>query len=173
MSRRHIVLIGLPGSGKSTVGALVAAELGLPFVDLDDVLVRRMGMPVDRIMAEFGEPRFRELEREAAAAQFAEPPAVLAPGGGWAAEPGNLEGARATSLFIWLKVAPAVALRRAEEGAVRPLLAGGEGLARITALLAEREPFYRQADATVGNDRDEPAEAAAEIVSWLRRGGFA
>jgi shikimate kinase len=173
VSGRHIILIGLPGSGKSTVGALVAAELGLPFVDLDDVLVRRMGMPVDRIIAEFGEPRFRELEHDSAADQLAGPPAVLAPGGGWAAEPGNLEGARATAVFVWLRVTPAVALGRAAAGAVRPLLAGGEGLARITALLAAREPFYRRADAIIGNDRDDPAEAVAEIVAWLRRGGFA
>ena len=173
MTRRHIVLVGLPGSGKSTVGPLVAAELGMPFVDLDAVLARRMGMPVERILAELGEPRFRELEREAAMDQMAAESAVVAPGGGWAAEPGNLEGARAASVFIWLKVTPAVALGRVLEGAVRPLLAGGEGLARITGLLLEREPFYRRADLAVENDRSDPASATAEIVAWVRRGGFA
>ena len=172
MTRGHIVLIGLPGSGKSTVGPIVAEALGVPFADIDEILVRRMGMPVDRILAEFGEPHFRELERAATIEQLAGPPAVVAPGGGWAAQPGNLEAARAASLIVWLEVTPAVALERAAAGAVRPLLAGGESLARMSELLAERAPFYRQADLAVGNDRDAPAETAAEIVSWIRRGGF-
>jgi len=173
MSRRHIVLVGLPGSGKSTVGPLVAQALDLPFVDVDAVLVRRMSMPVDRILAEFGEPRFRQLEREAVSELLAGTPSVLAPGGGWAAEPGNLEGARASSVVFWLEVSPEVAIGRTESGAVRPLLAGGEGLARMSALLAAREPFYRRADMTMNNDGGDAAATAAEIVGWVRRGGFA
>jgi shikimate kinase len=171
---RHLVLVGLPGVGKSTVGALVAAGLGRPFVDLDAVIVRRMGMPVERVFGEFGEPRFRELEREAMAEQLAREPSVLAPGGGWAVQPGNLEGARAAALFVWLTASPETALRRAKEGVVRPLLGGGaDGVARMAALLAERSAFYARADFTVGNERQDPAAAADEIVAWLRRGGLA
>ena len=173
MTGRHLILVGLPGVGKSTVGALVAAELGRPFVDLDAVVVRRMGMPVERIFGEFGESRFRELEREAMAEQLHAGPSVLAPGGGWAAQPGNFEGARAEALFIWLTAAPEAAHRRAEQGVVRPLLAGDDGPERMAALLAERSSFYARADVTVRNDRDDPAVAAAEIVAWVRRGGFA
>lgn len=173
MSRRHIILVGLPGSGKSTVGPLVAEAVGIPFVDLDAVIVRRMGMPVDRIFGEFGEARFRELEREATTQHLQAPQSVIAPGGGWASQPGNLDGARASAVFVWLQVTPAIALDRAALGPVRPLLAGGEGTTRIMALLAERESFYRQADTTVVNDGGDPAVAAAEIVGWIRRGGFA
>jgi shikimate kinase len=170
---RHVVLVGLPGCGKSTVGPLVAEALHLPFVDLDSVIIRRMGMPVGRIFGEFGEARFRELEREAMAELVEGPAAVVAPGGGWAAQPGNLEGARARALFFYLRVSPPIALQRAEQGAERPLLAGGAGLARMNALLAEREGRYRQADATVDNDTDDPTLAAMEIVEWIHRGGFA
>lgn len=173
MIDRHLILVGLPGSGKSTVGPIVADTLGLPFEDLDAVIIRRMGMPVARIFGEFGEAHFRALEREATTQKLDAPPSVIAPGGGWAAQPGNLEQARSRALFFYLQVAPAIALERAGRGAVRPLLAGGEGLARMHTLLAERESFYQQADATVGNDAADPALAAAEIVEWIRRGGFA
>jgi len=170
---RHLILGGLPGVGKSTVGALVAAELGRPFVDLDAVIVRRMGMPVERIFGEFGASRFRELEREAMAEALLAAPSVLAPGGGWAAQPGNLEASRAEALFVWLTASAEAASRRAEQGEVRPLLAGSEGRDRMATLLHERNAFYARADVTVGNDRDDPAVAVAEIVDWVRRGGFA
>jgi len=169
---RHVILIGLPGSGKSTVGPLVAESLDLPFEDLDAVIIRRTGMPVVRIFGEFGEAHFRRLERETTAEKLAAPPSVIAPGGGWAAQPGNLEEARDRALFFLLQVDPVIALERAGRGAVRPLLAGGEGLARMNTLLAERESFYARADATIRNDAADPALAAAEIVEWIRRGGF-
>jgi shikimate kinase len=170
---RQLILIGLPGSGKSTVGPLIATGLNIPFVDLDSVVIRRMGMPVDRIFGEFGEARFRQLEREETETLLNGPPTVIAPGGGWAAQAGNLDNARSRSLFFYLKVAPPIAMARAGQGAVRPLLAGGEGLARMRTLLAERQAFYQRADATVGNDTDDPSIAAREIVEWMRRGGFA
>ena len=169
MSRRHLFLVGLPGSGKSTVGPVLATAVGLPFVDLDAVIIRRMGMPVDRIFGEFGEAKFRELEREATAAQLRAAAGVVAPGGGWAAQPGNLEHARARSRFCYLKVQPEIALERAGQGAVRPLLRGGEGLARMMALLSERASYYQQADLTVENDGGDPARTAAEIAEWFLR----
>jgi len=164
MTRRHLILVGLPGAGKTTVGRLVAGTLNAPFVDLDAVLVRRMGMPIARIFGEHGEPRFREFEQEAMLAAVAEPASVIATGGGWMAQAGNLDAVRAQVFVVYLKTTVAVATRRAEEGEVRPLLQGERPEARMAALLAEREAAYLRADAVVTNDRDMPEAATAEVV---------
>src|SRR6266536_1442498 len=88
--KRHIVLIGLPGAGKSTVGRLVAERLHAGFVDIDNLLIRKEGKPIAMIFAEKGEQAFREMERKEVEAALGNEPAVIAPGGGWAAQPGAL-----------------------------------------------------------------------------------
>ena len=98
---RHVVLVGLPGSGKSTVGKLAAEGLGAPLFDIDTLLVRQMGRPVAQIFGMLGEAAFRQMERDAVlAATAGERPAVIVPGGGWAAQPGQLEGARPSSIVV-------------------------------------------------------------------------
>ena len=167
--RRHLVLVGLPGSGKSTVGKLVAARLGAAFVDIDAVLVRRMQMPIARMFGEFGEIRFRELEREAMEATLAGEPAVISPGGGWASQPGALESAAGRAYVIYLRTLVTTALGRVEEGELRPLLDGENPAERMRRLFHEREPFYRRADAEVKNDPPRTAEQAADEVLKLAR----
>lgn len=162
-----MVLVGLPGSGKSTVGPLVAEALGAPFVDVDALVVRRAQMPIARIFGEFGESRFREYEREAMAAVLAGEPAVVAPGGGWIAQPGNLDAARAVSYVVWLQCSLGAAVKRAAASDDRPLLAG-DPATRMRALLAEREAFYRRADAEVRNELRTAAETAAEVARLAR-----
>lgn len=163
------MLVGLPGSGKSTVGRIVAERLGASFIDIDAVLVRRMQMPISRIFGEFGEVRFRELEREAMESTLADEPAVISPGGGWAAQPGALATARSRAYVIFLKTLVTTAAVRVAEGEMRPLLDGESPLDRMRRLLHEREPFYRQADAEVRNDPPRTAEEAAEDVLKLAR----
>lgn len=168
--RRHVLLVGLPGCGKSTVGRLVAETLGAPLLDIDSILVRQMGMPVEQIFGMVGEARFRAMERDAVATARAREPAVIVPGAGWAAQPGQLEGARVNSLIIYLKCRAATAARRTEDGEVRPLLAG-DAPARVRALLAEREPFYGLADYEVAAESAPAAGVAAEVVKLAREHG--
>ena len=168
---RHLVLVGLPGCGKSTVGRQVAEDLGAPLFDIDSLLVREMGMPVEQIFGMVGEPRFREMEQKAVlAAVAAEEPAVIVPGGGWAAQPGHMHGARAFALLIYLSCLPTTAARRAEQGVVRPLLAGGDTVGRIRKLLESREPFYKLADLEVVAERG-VADVAAGVVDLARSHG--
>jgi shikimate kinase len=167
---RHIILVGLPGSGKSTVGRLVSETLGAPLIDIDSLLVREMGMPVVQIFGMVGEVRFREMERDAVTAAQAGMPGVIVPGGGWAAQPGQLEAAKAASLVIYLKCEPATAHKRSDQGEVRPLLAGSDPQ-RMRVLLDQREPYYLKADHQVEAETGEAEQVAGQVVELARRHG--
>jgi shikimate kinase len=168
---RHLVLVGLPGAGKSLVGRQVAENLGAPLFDIDSLLVREMGMPVEQIFGMVGEPRFREMEHKAVlAAVAAEEPAVIVPGGGWAAQPGHMHGAREFALLIYLRCLPGTAAKRVEQGEVRPLLAGSDPVERMRKLLEAREPFYKLADFEVAAERG-PEHVAAGVVELARAHG--
>jgi shikimate kinase len=171
MMPRHLILLGLPGSGKSTVGQQVAEALGAPLFDIDSLLVREMGMPVEQIFGMVGEPRFREMEHKAVlAAVAAEEPAVIVPGGGWAAQPGHMHGARDFALLIYLRCLPSTASKRIEQGEIRPLLAGPDPVDRMRKLLDAREPFYKLADFEVAAEPG-VGQVVAGVVELARQHG--
>ena len=162
--KRHIVLIGLPGAGKSTVGKMVADRLHTAFVDIDSILNRKEGKPISMIFAEKGEPAFREMERKEVEAALSHEPAVLAPGGGWAAQPGALDSAKPRGYIVYLKARAEVAAGRAEPSGTRPVLMGDDPLARMRELYTTRDPFYAKADATVLTEAKSAETVAAEVV---------
>jgi shikimate kinase len=164
--KKHIVLIGLPGAGKSTVGRLVADKLQAGFVDIDTILIRKEGKPITMIFAEKGEPVFREMERKEVETALANAPAVIAPGGGWAAQPGALEDARSRAYIVYLKARAEVAAGRAEPSGTRPVLMGDDPLARMRELLSARDSYYAKADATVQTEA-KPAEKVVDEVVRL------
>ena len=168
---RSIVLVGLPGSGKSTVGRMVSEQLGAPLIDIDGLLVREMGMPVVQIFGMVGEVRFREMERTAVKAAQAAEPGVIVPGGGWAAQPGQLEEAKSSCLVIYLKCQAATAIKRSAQGEVRPLLTGIDPAQRMDELLKEREPFYLLAHHQVQADTASAEQVAQEVIDLARQGG--
>jgi len=167
----HIILIGLPGTGKSTAGRSAAAQLGVAFVDLDERIAFEAGRTVPDLLEELGEASFRARERDAMGKALSEPPQVIATGGGWAAQPGNLEALAGRGLVIYLKVSPAAAARRVGDATDRPILAGGPVIDRLTELLGRREKYYRRADHTIDTDNLTMTETGSTIAALARRFG--
>jgi shikimate kinase/3-dehydroquinate synthase len=158
-----LVLVGLPGSGKSTVGRLVARRLGRPFVDTDDLIAARTGMPASEYLRTRGEKAFRAVEHDAVQEACTDPSAVVAPGAGALSDPLDRWRLWAHGRVTWLR-APEEALlaRLAEDATPRPLLA--EAPAERLAELAERRaPFYRAADTEI--DAAPPPERVADSVA--------
>ncbi|MFD5093635.1 shikimate kinase [Amycolatopsis thailandensis] len=157
------VIIGPPGSGKSTVGPALAARLGLAFRDSDDDIVASAGKPITDIFAEEGEPAFRALEEKMVAKALAEHEGVLSLGGGAPITPSTRERL-AGHTVIFLNVGMAAGVQRAGLSTARPLLAGVNPRATYKALLDARLPVYREVAAfEIETDRltaDEVVDAA-------------
>src|SRR3954471_13674672 len=111
-SKPHMILVGLPGSGKTTIGQAVAERLGRTFLDLDQEIERREGQSISQIFGEKGELYFRTQARELTAELYLVGNMVIAPGGGWAGGPENISSVRPPSQLIYLRVRPETALRR-------------------------------------------------------------
>ncbi|MCE7929236.1 MAG: 3-dehydroquinate synthase [Dehalococcoidia bacterium] len=169
MSGERIFLIGLSGSGKSTVARLVARELGWDSADTDRLVEAVAGKPVAEVFAAEGEPRFREREVEALEIVARRERIVVATGGGAPTTPaGRLALAR--GFVVWLKVTPRQAAERLEaqdNGEVRPLLQGDAG-SRLEEQLEARRALYELADATVDVDARSPGQVAAEVARLWR-----
>jgi shikimate kinase len=166
----QIVLIGLPGSGKSTVGSILAATLGWQFYDLDTEIEAKHGLTVAEIFAQLGEAQFRRFEADLTQRLASQPQIVLAPGGGWITNPQLPQLLASDAVLIWLRVQPQTALVRLRaSGVTRPLLQVPDALARIQALLDERHASYQRAHYFVDTEDLTPRRVAETIVAWLKR----
>jgi shikimate kinase len=160
-----VYLVGMPGSGKSTVGRELAGRFGVPFVDLDESIAREQGRSITEIFATDGEAAFRAIEARALLDASTADPAVIACGGGVVLEPANRIALRNTGTCVFLEVPLQVLERRVEPDAERPLIRNTGDLAR---LLEERGPLYREFAAHVVDGSGDPGEVADAIVEELR-----
>ncbi len=164
--RLAAVLIGPPGAGKSTVGALLAELLGVAFTDTDVEVEAVAGKPVSDLFIEDGEPAFRELERAAVARALHDGAGVIAVGGGAVLDPATQQRLAGRTV-VYLETGFAAAAKRVGLGQARPLLIGNPR-ATLKILLDRRLPVYqRLATITVPTDDREPREIAAQIAALL------
>lgn len=172
-----ITLIGYRGCGKSTVAALLADRTGLPWLDADAELERRVGSSIADLIRGRGEPAFRDEESRVLADVLVGEPCILATGGGVVLRPDNRGLLRRLGRpVVWLTAPVAVVRQRLaadpSTGSRRPGLTGADPLAEVADALAAREPLYREcADAVFDTAADSPAEVAAKILEW--RSGWA
>jgi shikimate kinase len=140
--KNHVILVGMMGSGKTTVGRLVAERLGCPFIDSDEQVEARAGRTVRQIWEQDGEPAFRAIESEALSEALAsDVPSVIASGGGVVLDPANRAAITTGGRVVWLHTTPKVLATRVGPGGHRPLL-GPDPLAALTVLLEERTMLY-------------------------------
>jgi shikimate kinase len=165
-----LVVIGPPGAGKTTVGALLAERLDLSFRDVDDDIATTAGKPITDIFATDGEPVFRALEESAVATALAEHTGVLALGGG-AILAERTRAALAGHTVVFLSVGMAEGVRRTGLSTARPLLAGVNPRATFKALLDARLPLYREvATIEVATDELPPDEIVAKVLAAIGNG---
>jgi shikimate kinase len=163
-----VVLVGLPGSGKSTTGRRLAKILAVAFADSDDLVEKQTGRRVRDIFAESGEAEFRRIEAETVSAALSGFDGVLALGGGALTTPGTRDTLQTTGVAVVLLQAPLTALnRRVGDGHTRPLLAD-DPPSRLATLFEQREPLYRAAATLViDTERRTPGQVAAAIAARL------
>jgi shikimate kinase len=170
VNRKRLVLIGLPGAGKSAVGERLAARLGWDFADVDTEITRRTGRTITELFQTDGESAFRAMERELTLELSSRTRIVLAPGGGWAAQPGALDELPDDSAVVWLDVPPEEAIRRLRGSPwERPLLTGADPLAALRALADRRTHHYARADLAVPVEGRSVDDVAETIIEWLKR----
>jgi shikimate kinase len=165
-NRRHLVnlaLIGFMGTGKTSVGWLVAENLHFEFLDTDEMIQTRTGRSIADIFAKDGEATFRALERQIVGELSTHEKAVISTGGGLPANPENLAALKEHALVICLWSSPEKIWERVRHQSHRPLLHDPDPQKKIRDLLAAREPFYKQADVLINTDLRSAREVAQQI----------
>jgi shikimate kinase len=161
LGRRLIVLVGMMGAGKSTVGRRLGARLNLPFIDADSEIETAAGMTIPEIFELHGEAHFRDGEARVIARLLESGPAVLATGGGSFMREETRRRIAEKAVSVWLKADPDVIMRRVKRRADRPLLQTADLGLTVHRLLSEREPVYQHADLTIAS-RDVPHDRIVE-----------
>jgi len=164
---RNVVLTGFMGSGKSTVGRLLAERLGYAYCDLDEYIVTETGSSVNELFARYGEPHFRQMEHEAVRKVAAGSRQVIATGGGAVINPENRRLMHECGMVVNLQASVQAICSRLRHATDRPLLKADNSLEKVAAMLAEREQYYADADIRIDTTGKKVEDIVAEILRFL------
>lgn len=167
--KRTVVLIGMMGAGKSSLGRRLAARLGVPFYDSDVEIVTAAGCTIPEIFSRYGEAAFRDCERKVLDRLLAEPPHVLATGGGAFMNAETRQTIKNHATSIWIDAPLDVLLERVRRKDDRPLLKNGNPREILERLLKERRPTYAEADLRLVGDDAPHAETVERMVGLLKQ----
>jgi len=169
LHRGNLFLVGMPGSGKSTLGRLMAKRLDKPFYDADVELEQRLGVTIPVIFELEGEAGFRDREAVMLAELTERANTIMATGGGAVIRPGNRERLKQNGTVLYLHATPATLWERTRRTRHRPLLQAADPFARIQELYAFRDPLYREvADFVMESDREQVYRLAQRLEQQLR-----
>ncbi len=165
---RNIILVGFMGTGKTTVGKMLAAKLGYEFVDIDDEIEKEQGVAISYIFSELGEPYFRLLERDKVKALVGRERVVVSAGGGVVLDLRNVEDLKRAGAVVCLSASAEVIMKRVGGSTNRPLLRVPDPMAKIRELMEVRAPYYRQADICIDTSDMSGEETVEEIIRLVR-----
>ncbi len=167
--RRRIALIGLRGGGKSTLGALLAERLGVPFIELDREIEKRSGASLSEIFDMFGQETFRRAEREALDDVLRRhKDFVIATSGSIVTEPGTLELLLASCFTVWVRAEPEEHMKRVmAQGDMRPMAKSARAMEDLISILRSREPLYAKADVALSTSDRTPEQNLAELLRLI------
>lgn len=167
-----LALVGLPGSGKSTIGRQLAQRLGVPFLDSDAEIEARLGTSIRAYFEQHGEAAFRDIEAQVLQELCERDAFVLATGGGAVLDPDNRRTMRESALVIWLDASIGELWHRLRHDKVRPLLQTPDPRGTLERLMETRAPLYEEvAHHRMRSSRHSPERMANEIAAWLESGG--
>ena len=164
---KTLVLVGMMGAGKTSVGRRLASMLGVPFRDADVEIESAAGCTINDIFERFGEPAFRSGERKVIARLLSDPPHVLAAGGGAFVDTETRDRIKERAVSIWLRAPLDLLIQRVMRKDTRPLLRNTDSRATLERLLREREPIYAQADIIVESDEGPHDVVVKRIIAAL------
>ena len=167
----NIILTGFMGTGKSSVGKILAERLGYRFIDIDEMIEAGSGLTVIEIFASHGEQHFRALETEMLKRLESERELVVSTGGGAVIDPENRRRMRSAGKVVNLFASAETIKNRLTGDVARPLLQGDKSLEKIIALITEREQFYEDADIRIDTTAKKIEDIVSQILVWVKREG--
>ena len=170
--KRTVALVGMMGAGKSSVGRRLATKLGVPFRDADSEIEAAAGCTISEIFERFGEADFRDGERRVIGRLLAEPPHILATGGGAFIDPRTRTEIKSHAVSIWLRASVELLVTRVQRRDTRPLLREGDPREILTRLLAQREPIYAEADLLLDSEEGPHSAVVERIIAALGERGL-